>query len=515
MKQLFDFYQENAAKLLSQLLEHLGLTTASVLLACLLSIPLGIYIAHRKTLSGTILGFAGILQTIPSIALLGFLIPLLGIGIQPAIFALFLYSILPILRNTYTGIQGIDPSVIDSAKGLGMSKAQILWQVELPLAMPTLLAGIRTATVINVGVATLAAYIAAGGLGEFIFGGIALNNATMIIAGALPAALLAILLDFLLSLLQQKKAFRTKKTVLSIAVFFLIGLGAFGFKQVHKTSLRAGFSPEFVGRQDGLIALNKTYGLNISHLILGPGLMYKAVHENTVDVISGYSTDGRIKTYNLRVLEDNLHSFPPYQAALLINEESWKQYPELKAILAKLNGTLTDSTMTYLNYLVDAKKQTPSAVAKRFLQELNLYHPPKGKRENTLIIGSKIFGEQYILAALYKQLIEGYSSLDVETKLGLGGTKICFDALLSGDIDGYVEYSGTALQVLLKKANTGLSPDALFKQLQVDLQTQYGLHYTEPLGFNNTYALMMREKQAIHLHISNISDLINYLQTAP
>src|SRR5690606_14204600 len=135
---------------------------------------------------------AGILQTIPSIALLGFMIPLLGIGAKPAIVALFLYALLPIIRNTYSGILGVNPAVKEAATAMGMTRRQVLWKVELPLAFPVILAGIRTATVITVGVATLAAYIGAGGLGEFIFGGIALNNSAMILAGAIPAALLAL-----------------------------------------------------------------------------------------------------------------------------------------------------------------------------------------------------------------------------------------------------------------------------------------------------------------------------------
>jgi osmoprotectant transport system permease protein len=513
MNDLLLFYQENANKLFGQLLEHIGLTLSSVALACALSIPLGIYIAHHKRIAASALNVAGILQTIPSIALLGFLIPILGIGIQPAIFALFLYSILPILRNVYTGIRGIDQNVLDSAKGMGMSPQQILWKVELPLAMPTLLAGIRTATVINVGVATLAAYIAAGGLGEFIFGGIALNNSTMIIAGALPAALLAIVLDFLLSLLQRKKNLKPKRLSLLAALALLLGISAYGFKQNSLSSLTAGFAPEFIGRADGLPALKKTYGLDIEQVVLGPGLMYKAVNEGAVDVISGYSTDGRIKSYHLRVLEDDLNSFPPYQAALLVNGKTWSKHRSiLNPVFSKLEGKINDSTMTYLNYRVDAEKESPSVVARDFLKELGLYQQPKDASGDILIMGSKIFGEQYILVALYEHLIEGYSNFKVETKLGLGGTKICFDALQNGEIDFYPEYSGTALQVLLKQENDTPNPEQVFTNVQRDLSTQFNLHFTEPLGFNNTYALMMREAQAKALDISTVSGLVKHLK---
>ena len=182
---LFDFLQQQSGKLLEQTLTHTGLTFISVLLAVAIGVPAGIFISRRKKLSGLVLGFAGVMQTIPSIALLGFMIPLLGIGPKPAIVALFLYALLPIIRNTYTGILGVDATVMEAATGMGMSRRQLLYKVQLPLAMPVILAGVRTATVINVGVATLAAYIAAGGLGEFIFGGIALNNTNMMLAGAI------------------------------------------------------------------------------------------------------------------------------------------------------------------------------------------------------------------------------------------------------------------------------------------------------------------------------------------
>ena len=173
---LWQFMQEQSDKLFTQTLEHIGLTFISLFIAVLIGLPLGIFIARKKQFSGTVLGIAGVLQTIPSIALLGFMIPLLGIGAKPAIVALFLYALLPIIRNTYTGITGVDASVKEAALAMGMNLKQVLFKVELPLAMPVILAGIRTATVINVGVATLASYIAAGGLGEFIFGGISLNN---------------------------------------------------------------------------------------------------------------------------------------------------------------------------------------------------------------------------------------------------------------------------------------------------------------------------------------------------
>src|SRR5258708_21751571 len=173
---LWQFMEQQSGKLLQQTFEHIGLTFISLLIAVGVGLPLGIYISRHTRASGFVVGLAGVLQTIPGIALIGFLIPLLGIGPVPAITALFLYALLPIIRNTYTGIIGVDPIVREAAVAMGMSPGQILYKVELVLAFPVIMAGIRTATVINVGVATLAAYIAAGRLGEFIFGGVALNN---------------------------------------------------------------------------------------------------------------------------------------------------------------------------------------------------------------------------------------------------------------------------------------------------------------------------------------------------
>jgi osmoprotectant transport system permease protein len=195
LTELFAFWHEQAGKLGQQIVQHVALTAAALLLGVAVGVPVGLWLTRRPRWAPAVLGVAGVLQTVPSIALLGFLIPLMGIGKEPAILALVLYSLLPIIRNTVAGIQGVPPAVVEAARGLGFTDGQILRRVELPLALPVLMAGIRTATVINVGVATLAAYVAAGGLGEFIFGGIALNNPVMILAGAIPAAGLALVFD--------------------------------------------------------------------------------------------------------------------------------------------------------------------------------------------------------------------------------------------------------------------------------------------------------------------------------
>jgi osmoprotectant transport system permease protein len=174
---------------------HLTLTLLALCCAILVAVPLGLVIYRYPVASNTLLYFTGILQTIPSIALLALMIPIMGIGMLPAVIALFLYALLPILRNTVMGLANVDPVLKQVATGIGLNSWNKLRLVELPLAMPMILAGIRTAAVINIGTATLAAFIGAGGLGEFIVTGLALNNTTLILQGAIPSALLAILME--------------------------------------------------------------------------------------------------------------------------------------------------------------------------------------------------------------------------------------------------------------------------------------------------------------------------------
>jgi osmoprotectant transport system permease protein len=513
---LIDFVQQQSGKLLEQTLQHIGLTFISLLLAVLIGVPLGILITRREKLSGIVLGIAGVLQTIPSIALLGFMIPLLGIGPQPAIVALFLYALLPIIRNTYTGIQQVNPTVTDAAIGMGMSKRQLLFKVQLPLAMPVLLAGIRTATVINVGVATLAAYIAAGGLGEFIFGGIALNNSNMILAGAIPAALLAIIFDWLLSG-AQKLTLRKLKKVLYVFPVLLIILSCFYLlPSVYSTKLTAGFTPEFMGRKDGNLGLKKVYGLNIRTVVISDMVMYKAAFEKKLDVISGSSTDGRVKAYDLVVLKDDKHIFPPYYAAPIVRQETLDKYPELTSVLNKLSGIINDSIMTELNYRVDYLKQDPAVVAKDFLVTNNLWQPERHGTKGSIRIGAKIFGDGYILANMYKMLVNGYTDIEAITKTGLGGTKIAFEALTNGQIDLYPEYTGTGLLVLLQASQPVVDSligdnQKVYNYVAGEFSKRYHITWLAPIGFNNTYALMMRRQQANSLNIISISDLQKYL----
>ncbi|HXB93586.1 MAG TPA: ABC transporter permease/substrate-binding protein [Puia sp.] len=517
---LWQFMQQQSGKLLQQTLQHIGLTFISLLIAVLIGLPLGIYITRHKKAAGLVLGAAGVLQTIPSLALLGFMIPLLGIGPAPAITALFLYALLPIIRNTYAGINGVDAGVREAAVAMGMTAAQRLVKVDLVLAFPVIMAGIRTATVINVGVATLAAYIAAGGLGEFIFGGIALNNTNMILAGAVPAALLAVVLDFALSLV-QKIGRRRRRTAIGLLPLFLLLFSSFYVLPLGTTSrLLAGFTPEFMGRMDGDIGLRSVYGLKIRTVVISDAVMYKAIYQQKLDVISGYSTDGRLKAYDLITIDDDKKIFPPYYAAPVVRKAVLEQYAELGPVLNMLSGRINDSIMTLLNYRVEYLNQSPERCARDFLTAIGLYRPPRNGDKGVIRLGSKIFPEQYILTDIYAMLIRGYTDLAVESKTGLGGTKICFEALTQGQIDMYPEYTGTALLAILH-ATPALAgrlagnKDSVYNYVRERFDALYGLSWLRPIGFNNAYALMMRREQARRLGIQSISDLVNYLKTNP
>ncbi len=198
---------QNHTQVLELTLEHLWLVGISTALAIAIGVPLGILIAHRPRFNKPVLVSANIIQTIPSLALFGFLLPVPWLGSRSdrlAIVALTLYALLPIIRNTFTGIRGVDPAVVEAGRGMGLTESQLLFQVELPLATSVILSGIRVAIVISVGLATIAAAIGAGGLGEFIFRGLAMVDDRVILAGAVPAAILALTADFLVGWLERR-----------------------------------------------------------------------------------------------------------------------------------------------------------------------------------------------------------------------------------------------------------------------------------------------------------------------
>jgi osmoprotectant transport system permease protein len=204
---IFRFLALNRGEILEAVLQHMWLVGIAMALAVMIGIPLGILLTRRPRLEKVVLGGANIIQTIPSLALFGFLLPAPWVGERAdrlAILALMLYALLPLIRNTYTGIKGVDRAVVEAGRGMGMTDGQLLFQVELPLGLGVIIAGIRVATVISIGLATIAAAIGAGGLGEYIFRGLAMVNNQLILTGAIPAAVLALAADIILGWLEKR-----------------------------------------------------------------------------------------------------------------------------------------------------------------------------------------------------------------------------------------------------------------------------------------------------------------------
>ncbi len=496
-----DFLQEFLVRkdeLLNSLLEHIQISFIALFFAVIIAIPLGIYLTRHKKVAEGIIGVTSVIQTIPSLALLGILIPLVGIGKVPAIIALVTYALLPILRNTYTGIKEVDSSLIEAAQAMGMNSRKRLIRVEFPLAMPVIMAGIRTAMVLIVGTATLAALIGAGGLGDIILLGIDRNNTNLILLGAIPAALLAILFDYFLKKfenLSYKKVLFTLGTIGLLALVIILapffghqdqkiviagklgsepeilinmykiliedetnlevelkpGLGKTSFvfnalrsgdidiypeftgtaiseflketanstdrEEVYQQAkdgllerfnmimlkpmqynntyalavpndiadqyglatisdlngmedkINAGFTLEFSDREDGYLGIQSLYGIQFPNLVtMEPKLRYVAVESGDINLVDAYSTDSELRQYNLKVLEDDQHLFPPYQGAPLLNEETVQEYPEIADALNKLSGKLTDDEMREMNYQVNVEGKSPFEVAYDYLE---------------------------------------------------------------------------------------------------------------------------------------------------
>ncbi|MBT2689387.1 osmoprotectant update ABC transporter permease/substrate-binding subunit OpuFB [Bacillus sp. ISL-47] len=360
MGTLSSVFNERKGQLFSVLIEHIQISLIALFFAVLIAIPLGIYLTKKKKIAEGIIGVTAVLQTIPSLALLGLLIPLFGIGKVPAIIALVVYALLPILRNTYTGIKEVDSSILEAASAMGMNRRKRLMKVELPLAMPVIMAGIRTAMVLIVGTATLAALIGAGGLGELILLGIDRNNTTLIILGAIPAALLAILFDMLLRRFEHM-SFKKSLTALGV----------------------------FIAAMIVLIAM---------------------------------------------------------------------------PLLAK-------------------------------------------EPEEDIVIGGKMGSEPEILINMYKLLIENETDLNVELKPGLGKTSFVFNALKSGSIDVYPEFTGTAIAEFLKETAVSTDRGEVYEQARKGMQEQFNMELLKPMAFNNTYALAVPDQMASEFQLQTISDL--------
>ncbi|MEH7521178.1 ABC transporter permease/substrate-binding protein [Priestia megaterium] len=503
MNDLYHTFLTRKDELVKGLIQHIEISFIALFIALLIAIPLGIFLTRKKRIAEVVIGITSVFQTIPSLALLGLLIPLVGIGTIPAIIALVIYALLPILRNIYTGINEVDPNLIEAAKGLGMNNRRLLFKVELPLAMPVIMAGIRTAMVLIIGTTTIASLIGAGGLGDLITVGIDRNDTNLILIGAIPAALLALFFDFLLRKIENLSFKKSMVSIISVivAVFLVISISAFiqpkkadiiiggkmgsepeilmnmykqlieqnssltvelkpnmggttfvynalqsgsidmypeftgtvlvdllkeqpkstdrkeVYEQAKKglankldlvmlkpmkynntyalaiptslakqynlktisdlkpieSSIKAGFTPEFREREDGYLGIQKRYGIQFAKVnIMQPELRYTALRSRDIDIVDAYSTDSEIKKYNLTVLEDDKHLFPPYQGAPLLKKTTLEKYPELNAILNKIAGKITDDQMREMNYEVAVEKKKASTVAREFLEKNNL-----------------------------------------------------------------------------------------------------------------------------------------------
>ncbi len=288
MNELINVLSERQDQLLNALIEHMQISFISLLFAVIIAIPLGVILTRNEKVAEPILGITAVIQTIPSLALLGLLIPLLGIGKIPAIIALVAYALLPILRNTYTGIKEVDPALKEAASAMGMKSAQRLMKVELPLAIPVIMAGIRTGMVLIIGTATLAALIGAGGLGDIILLGIDRNDSTLIVIGAIPAALLAILFDFILRRFQKlsfKKALVGVSIGAIIALFVTVSPYIFQQEKDLKIAGKLGSEPEILINMYKLLIEEET-DLTVE---LQPGLgktsfVFKALTSGSIDI---------------------------------------------------------------------------------------------------------------------------------------------------------------------------------------------------------------------------------------
>jgi len=373
MGTFINYLTNNYQQIFSLLGEHLYLSIISVLISIIIGIPLGILISNEPKFSKPIIGTTNVIQAVPSLALLGFLIPFIGIGSTPAIVMVVLYSLLPIIKNTYTGLTNIDGDILEAAKGIGLTKSQTMRKVQLPLAFPMIMAGIRISAVTAVGLMTIAAFVGAGGLGYLVFSGVQTVDNNMILAGAIPACILALLIDFIVGKLESSLSYTNKQ------------------KNTSKTGKKA------------------------KKLMVGVAA--------TVLVVAGV--------------------FQIYSTA---------------------------------------------------------------NAEEKIVIGSKNFSEQLILGNILADLIENKTDIKVERKLNLGGSQVAFGAIKSGDIDMYVEYTGTGLVNILKQPPES-DPDKVYEYVQRQFKQKYDIDLLKPLGFNNTYALAVRQDTAKKFGLKTISDL--------
>lgn len=363
-------------------MEHMNMTTMAVLLSIAIGVPLGILITRNKTASNIVIGIANLMQSIPCIALLAFSVPFVGIGEKPAIIMVIIYALLPIIKNTYTSIISIDPKLKEAAEGIGLSSWQKLIKVEMPLAMPFIMAGIRISTVAAVGTMTIAAFAGAGGLGWFINMGLIGLNINMVLLGAILALVLALLIDYML-----------------------------------------------------------------------------AEAENLL-VPEGLKPVGQIKNDKLEK-----HTFQ-------------------KVVVAGLCALLMIMPLGVKGYAYI-----------------------KDATQKTIVVGTSNFTEVFILGYMYEDLIEHYTDFKVERRFNLNGADFCFSALTNGDIDTFVEYSGTVLMNFCKLPMNSNS-EVVYNQVSETLLNKHNVVTSKPLSFNNTYVLSVRPNFAKEHNLEKMSDLL-------
>ncbi|MHC4198587.1 MAG: ABC transporter permease/substrate-binding protein [Planctomycetota bacterium] len=538
------FFREYGGDIWTGTYEHVFLVVTALKIALAIALPLGVFLAKTKweRFSATVLAAVGSVQTVPSLALVALVAVLFSklrlptIGVSLGMVALVVYSLLPIVRNTYTGIRQVDPSVVEVARGMGMTPRQILLKVELPLSLPVVMAGIRIAVVWTIGVGMLCGLIGAGGLGSLIWIGLSMISPDHLLAGSAPAVALALLANWGLGRVERwltpagleeakprREASFQKRLAAAVVVLVVAGalLVAFRPGRGSGRGIKAGFTAEFLGRPDGYAGLAKHYGFEFpgKPRQVEAGLMYKAVSEGSIDVICAFATDGRIAAYDLLVLEDDLSFFPPYYAAPVVRRATLAKHPELEGVLGSPAGKLPDVVMRSLNYEVDGKQRKPSEVAREFLVREGLIPAspasatPGDGSAGTVAIGGKNFTEQRVLGEIMAILIETRTRLAVDRRLNLGGTMICFNALRAGDLDLYAEYTGTGLVSILKREAIS-DPEDTYAVVKKEFGGKWGLVWLEPFGFNNTYTLTMRKDHAARLGINTFSDLARHVRAS-
>ena len=366
--------REQLALLPGYLTAHLQLTLFALLAGAAVSIPAGIAITRSRRLERPVLGVASVIQTVPSLALLAVMVPALSslglrsIGFLPAFIGLTLYSVLPVLRNTVTGLTGLDPALKEAARGVGMTSRQQLWRVELPLALPVILAGLRTSTVWTVGMATLSTPVGAPSLGNYIFAGLQTRNLTAVLVGCVAAAALALVLDGLVRALGAAVLARKRSSLVAI-------LAVFGVLYAHAT----------------------------------------------------------------------------------------------------------------IAFVASATRTGPARI----------------------VVGAKTFTEQYILAAILSKTIANATGTQVDVASSLGST-VAFDALRAGDIDAYVDYTGTIWATIMRRDASAVDRDTVLREVGRYLKDEHGIEVVGALGFENAYAMAMRRAHAADLRVRSLTDLARY-----